>query len=222
MSLVHLIRGLLEPDAFATATSATSATPPGDVGRSVASVATVAVASSLQGHASTGDTGLASRLWLLHYRDRDPSEVFFCSEENQDEILTSYPNAFAAVPVALAIRPPSEPLTVYEENDIRAWLELIEVTDLATISEVFEQCNRDAGAKAHFIERAATDSTEPDLFPDDRRTCRQCANLSLQGRCLAAWRGEIAASRSYEPITDLLQRCEGYVPEPGLIQNGEE
>lgn len=36
----------------------------------------------------------------------------------------------------------------------------------------------------------------PDTFPDDRR-------------CQAAKRGEIVASRNYEPIRDLPQRCEG-------------
>ena len=47
--------------------------------------------------------------------------------------------------------------------------------------------------------------------PDDRRTCGQCANL-IARRCEAVKRGEIAASRSYEPIRDLSRRCEGYVP----------
>lgn len=66
---------------------------------------------------------------------------------------------------------------------------------------------------------------------DDRRTCTQCANLTGRGLCLAARRGEIVASHSYEPIRDLARRCEGYMPGvddsdrrpgqerwPGLIQ----
>lgn len=56
-----------------------------------------------------------------------------------------------------------------------------------------------------------SDTPEPDPFPDDRRTCEQCANLAGT-RCLAAWRGEIVASRDYEPVRDLPRRCEGYVP----------
>lgn len=48
-----------------------------------------------------------------------------------------------------------------------------------------------------------------ETIPDDRITCRACANLS--GRCcLAAWRREIAASQNYEPVRDLPRRCEGY------------
>lgn len=67
---------------------------------------------------------------------------------------------------------------------------------------------------------------------DQRRTCRQCANLSGR-RCLAASRGEMVANRDYEPVRDLPRRCEGYAPGvddpdrrpggerwPGLIQKG--
>jgi hypothetical protein len=46
---------------------------------------------------------------------------------------------------------------------------------------------------------------------DDRRACRDCLNLSA-GRCLAAQRGEIIASRTYRPDTDRLRRCSGYRP----------
>ncbi|MER2518437.1 MAG: hypothetical protein ABTR92_18930 [Candidatus Accumulibacter phosphatis] len=47
---------------------------------------------------------------------------------------------------------------------------------------------------------------------DDGRTCTQCANLTARGLCLAARRGEIVASRSYEPVRDIPRRCEGYMP----------
>ncbi len=79
-----------------------------------------------------------------------------------------------------------------------------------------------------FQETEATDD-------DDRRTCTQCANLTGRGRCLAARRGEIVASRNYEPIRDLPRRCEGYMPGvedadrrpgqerwPGLIWKGND
>jgi hypothetical protein len=48
-------------------------------------------------------------------------------------------------------------------------------------------------------------------FMDDRRHCSECANLAAS-RCLAAWRGEIEASRHYRPLDDLPRRCEGYRP----------
>lgn len=49
---------------------------------------------------------------------------------------------------------------------------------------------------------------------DNRRRCSECSNLGERGVCLAAQRGQIAASRSYTPIRDLLRRCEGFAPLP--------
>lgn len=234
MSLAHLIRGNCEPDMFATATSATAATHAGGVGRGVASAATVAVASSLQGQASAGDTAFASCWWRVHYLNSDSLEVVCCPAATHAEILAWYPVAFAVEPFVSAFLQASNPLNPDEESAVRAWLAQIEETNPSMISEVIKQCNRDVAVRAYFIGRVAAELPKPDLVPDDRRSCKQCANLSLQGRCLVAWRGEIAASRSYEPIRDLARRCEGYAPGPddsdkrhgrerwpGLIQNGE-
>ena len=93
-------------------------------------------------------------------------------------------------------------------------------------------CYPDA-THAEILERHP-DAVAAEPFPDDRRTCDQCANL-LARRCQAAKRGEIVASASYEPIRDLPRRCEGYAPGsddpdrrpgrerwPGLIQKGGE
>ncbi|MBN8464147.1 MAG: hypothetical protein J0M01_15260 [Dechloromonas sp.] len=92
----------------------------------------------------------------------------------------------------------------------------------------------EAIAAEPFVGLAAEEPPKPDTFPDDRRTCDQCANL-LARRCTAAKRGEIVSSRNYEPIRDLPRRCEGYAPGaadpdgrpgrerwPGLIQKGSE
>jgi hypothetical protein len=124
------------------------------------------------------------------------------------------------------------PLTASEETAIRAWLALIEETDPATIAKVIEQCQRDADARDYFTRRAAVELPKPDPFPDDRRACKQCVNL-IARQCQAAKRGEIVASRNYEPVRDLLRRCEGYAPGaadtdrrpgrerwPGLTQKG--
>jgi len=181
-----------------------------------------------------GNTAPASRWWLIHYPDRDPVEVACCPEVTNADILARHPDAVAAEPFTPTIRQPSAPLTAEEETAIRAWLALIEETDPATIAEVIGQCQRDADARDYFTGRAAAELPKPDTFPDDRRTCDQCANL-IARRCQAAKRGEIVASRSYEPIRDLPRRCEGYVPGavdadrrpgrerwPGLIQKGGE
>jgi hypothetical protein len=159
-------------------------------------------------------------------------EVACCPEATHAEILERHPHAVAAEPFTPTIRQPSAPLTASEETAIRAWLALIEETDPATIAEVIGQCQRDEDARDYFTGRAAAELPKPDPFPDDRRTCDQCANL-IARRCQAAKRGEIVASRNYEPIRDLPRRCEGYAPGaadadrrpgrerwPGLIQKG--
>lgn len=47
----------------------------------------------------------------------------------------------------------------------------------------------------------------------DLRPCTWCRNLTRSGRCLAAWRGELRASREYEPtFPGQPHRCIGYVP----------
>jgi hypothetical protein len=51
-------------------------------------------------------------------------------------------------------------------------------------------------------------------YGDERRYCTECGNLTEDGRCLAAYRREIVASRSYSPVRDLLRRCEGFKPLP--------
>ena len=63
----------------------------------------------------------------------------------------------------------------------------------------------------HAIVTAETQNRQALAAHDDRRTCDQCANLEGR-RCLAAWRGEIGANRDYEPVRDILRRCEGYAP----------
>jgi hypothetical protein len=55
----------------------------------------------------------------------------------------------------------------------------------------------------------------PQRTGDDRRRCGECGNLAPNGRCLAAARRDIVASRSYTPARDWLRRCEGFKPLPG-------
>ena len=106
------------------------------------------------------------------------------------------------------------PMTAEDEAAIRGWLALIEETDPIIIAEVIDKCERDTDARAYFIGRAAAElPRSDDPFPDDRRTCEQCANL-IARRCQAAKRVEIAASRDYRPQPELLRRCEGYSPGP--------
>lgn len=181
-----------------------------------------------------GDPVTASSWWLIHYQDRDPLKVACYPDATHADILERHRGAVAAEPFTPTIRQASAPMTAEEETAIRAWLALIEETDPATIAEVIVQCLRDADARDYSTGRAAAELPKPDTFPDDRRTCDQCANL-IARRCQAAKRGEIVASRNYEPIRDLPRRCEGYAPGagdpdrrygrerwPGLNQKGGE
>lgn len=239
MTLANLIRKR-DTGNLATAIPAISATQPKEEAATVARIATVAVANPKEektappAKVGAGDTATASRWWLIHYRDRDPLEVACCPEATHADILEWHPDAVAAEPFTPSIRQPSAPLTASEETAIRVWLAVIEETDPATIAEVIGQCQRDAYERDYFTGRAAAELPKPGPFPDDRRTCDQCANL-IARRCQAAKRGEIAASRNYEPIRDLARRCEGYAPDaadtdqrpgrerwPGLIQKGVE
>lgn len=102
--------------------------------------------------------------------------------------------------------------TLSDELKIRRWLELISEDDPAIIHDVISKCRLHADVRGYFVKRAMAElPPDPLIDDDDRRTCKQCSNL-LGRRCQAAKRGEIVASRSYEPISDLPRRCEGYLP----------
>ena len=117
----------------------------------------------------------------------------------------------ATVAVANTRKQKTAPLAAEEETAIRAWLASIGETDPAAIAEVIGRCQIGAGARDYLIGRVAAELPKPDPFPDDLRACGQCANLRAR-QCLAAKRGEIAASRNHEPVRDIPRRCEGYAP----------
>lgn len=220
MTLSALIRKR-ESVNLATAIPATSAIQPMRLAGTVARIATVAVANPKEEQTAppakvgTGGTATASRWWLIHFPDRDPLEVACCPEATHAEILESYPDAVAAEPFTPSIRQPSAPLTASEESAIRAWLALIEETDPATIAEVVGQCQRDADARAYFTARAANELPKQAADDDDRRTCRQCRNLSVTGACSVAKPGGlVSANRGYRPPADTPQRCNGFLSLP--------
>ena len=216
MTLSALIRKR-DTGNLATAIPAISATQPKEGAGTVARIATVAVANPKEektappAKVGAGDTATAFRWWLIHYPDRDPLEVACCPEATHADILERHPDAVAAEPFTPTIRQPSVPLTASEETAIRAWLALIEETDAATIAEVIGQCQRDADARDYFTGRAAAELPKPDPLPDDRRTCRQCSNLTYGGVCsVASPGGAVSAIRGYRPVADLRQRCEAF------------
>lgn len=108
-------------------------------------------------------------------------------------------------------QPLATAMTTEEETAVRAWLTYIEETDSEIITLVLRRCQSDVEVRAYIL-RHAEEVTRPMPDNDDRRHCAQCANLAPSGLCLAAWRGEIIASRTYRPIDYLPRRCEGYLP----------
>jgi len=110
-------------------------------------------------------------------------------------------------------------LTADQEASIRAWLSHINETDTAIIAHVLDHCRMDAEVRGYFIRQAeevgispVEEITRANSDADDRRRCTDCSNLTPGGRCLAARRGELAATRIYKPVPDILRRCEGYSP----------
>jgi hypothetical protein len=65
----------------------------------------------------------------------------------------------------------------------------------------------------HLAERL----TLRDRQHDDRRLCLECVALAENRRCLVAARGHLpGAPRWLEPVSTILQRCEGFTLAPGL------
>ena len=169
--------------------------------------------------AGGGDTATASRWWLIHFLDSDPVEVACCSEPTHADILERYPDAIAAEPFTPSIRQPSAPLAASEETAIRAWLELIEEAEPATIAGVIDQCQMDADARDYFTGRAGFKNEAPIQVDrieqdDDRRTCWHC--LNLRGRACNIAKPErgalVVANVGYRPQPDTRHRCAGYLP----------
>ena len=155
---------------------------------------------------------IASDWWLICYPGREPVQVVCTPATTRAQMEERHPEAVTVEPFTPGTRRPASAMTAEEVAALKAWLVLIEETDPAAVSKVIERCQRDADARAYFIGLAVLSSH--DALADDRRTCDQCANL-IGRRCQAARRGEIVASRDYEPIRDLPRRCEGYSPRAG-------
>ena len=99
----------------------------------------------------------------------------------------------------------SKTLSAAYRNKLLDYMAAIGETDQDIIDEFIDRCAYDTDALAWALSWA--DRTL--FFADDRRHCAECSNLS-GGRCLAAWRGEIVASRHWRPIDDIPRRCAGY------------
>lgn len=115
--------------------------------------------------------------------------------------------------VTVAKSPQGQPstMTASDEVAIRAWLSLIDETDPAIIGDVISMCRSDAGARAYYLGRAKEVPAD-DWPPDDRRTCRQCWNMSSSGRCRSPRIAGADLPVGSIVRADLPRRCVGFRP----------
>ena len=146
--------------------------------------------------------------WLIHFDDREPVMVTFSPMATHAAALACYPDAVAAEPIPdTASRTPTA-----EESARLAML----------MTAIYGDDSEDDHAEALQTALADPDNaltcytaiaSERGLIlpgDDDRRTCRQCANLR-GGVCVVACPGgAVSANRGYRPAADLLQRCDEF------------
>jgi hypothetical protein len=106
---------------------------------------------------------------------------------------------------------PVIPMTCDEEQSVRSWLAQVGENDPVIISDLLIQCQTDIVARQYVI-KLESNYKASYSWNDDRRTCQQCVNL-IGENCAAAFRGELRTGRNYEPVKDILRRCEGYDPQ---------
>jgi hypothetical protein len=92
------------------------------------------------------------------------------------------------------------------------WDGLLSAGDAPTPAALPEPGQRPAANEGADVPAGLPGIDDPERRGDDRRSCAECGNLASNGRCLAAARRDIIASRTYAPAPDWLRRCEGFKP----------
>ena len=135
--------------------------------------------------------------WLLHFADRDSIMATFSPEATHAEALACYPDAVAAEPMTNA---PSRAPTDSEAALLRVLIEAVYRDDGdddrndALQAALADPDNALVCYQAISSERGLC---LPDS--DDRRTCRQCANLRGGACQVATPGGALSAQRGYRP-----------------------
>ena len=120
--------------------------------------------------ASVGDP--TSRVWRIHFPDREPVEVSCTPAATHDQILAEYPGAIGAEPFTPVIRRPSAPLTAKEEAAILAWLAHIDETAPEGIADVLTGCRDDADCRGYYLERSKEVPAKPGMV-----SCGECRSF---------------------------------------------
>lgn len=178
---------------------------------------------------------------MTDWLERAKREIFKSVDRDTDNNAERNPSSVTAVPfpakseiAAQSIGSNGSALVAQERTKIEQWLARIQETDPAVVDHVLNKCEIDIGARQYFLWQA---DEVPQIVPfhDDRRRCDDCTNFASNGLCLAAWAGEITASKHYKPVRTILRRCEGYMPKateidqrtggerwPFLMQKGDD
>ena len=135
--------------------------------------------------------------WLIHFADREPVEVTFSPMATHNEVLAHWPGAVAAEPMQ---EKPGRALTDSEAAMLRVLIGAVYRDDGdddrndALQAALADPDNALACYRAISSERGLC---LPDS--DDRRTCRQCANLRGGACQVATPGGALSAQRGYRP-----------------------
>lgn len=208
MTLASLIRKR-DTGSIATAIPAISATQSNREEGTVARIATVAVANPVQ---RQNETAVTAFRWLIHYADRDPVEVTCSPKLTHDEVLNLYPDAIAAEPMAST---PSRTPTDSEAAMLRALIEAIYRDDSPDDQiEVLLSALADPESALDCYRAIAVERGLILGEPDDRRLCRDCANLRGTVCAVASPGGIVSAKKGYTPSIELPHRCAGYADDP--------
>jgi hypothetical protein len=154
--------------------------------------------------------------WLIHFTDRDPLTATFSPELNHADALACHTDAVAAEPVADRLK---RPLTKAEAEELRQLVAAIyQNGSEADRAEALYFALADPDGALACYAAIASECNLTHAGDDDRRTCRQCANLAYAGVCsIAKLGGVVSAQMGYRPgvmFQEHPHRCEGFEAKP--------
>ena len=170
MSLLDLIRGKRTVE-VATAIPAIPATTQPRLGRTVATIAKVQVANQKMEKSDISIAVVKSRWWLVHSRDRAPTEICCNPIAAADQVLRDIAGAVSAEAISDGSSELGSPDQYGHWSDIETRL----VKQRAALFVLRGMASADADALACSL-------VKRDRSGDDRRTCAECVSRSY-GRC---------------------------------------
>lgn len=170
MSLLDLIRGKSVIE-VATVIPAITATTEPHLGRTVARIAKVQVANQKTEKSDISIAVVKSRWWMVHFRDRAPTEICCNPIAAADTVLRDIAGAVSAEAIADGSSELGSPDQYGHWSDV-------EVRLAKQRARLFVM----RGVKLADADALACSLVERDRAGDDRRSCAECVSRSY-GRC---------------------------------------